>query len=133
MLRHLRSCPSKTTDSELSCQQAKINQYYKSTTNELTVVPKPIKDAVTTAITGFVAQDGQAFQLVNIFGYINLAEQLFNSGKLISSSPNIHIANILTWASIHPIFPIILIFLKNPLFCPIFRSKFLFYLYFNEK
>ncbi|CAF1285000.1 unnamed protein product [Rotaria sordida] len=96
MVRHLRSCPLKTTDSDLSCQQAKINQYYKSTTNELTVVPKPIKDAVTTTITEFVAQDGQAFQLVNIFGFINLAEQLFNSGKLISSSPNIHIANILT-------------------------------------
>ncbi|CAF4242252.1 unnamed protein product, partial [Rotaria sordida] len=67
-----------------------------STTNQLTVVPKPIKDAVTIAITEFAAQDGQAFQLVNGFRFINLAEQLFSSGKLMSSSPNIHIADILT-------------------------------------
>ena len=59
------------------------------------MVPKSIKDAVTAAYTEFVAQDGRAFQMVKGSGFINLAGQLFNSGKLLSSSPNIHIENIL--------------------------------------
>ena len=80
-VRYLRSCPSKN-NLDLSYQQTNIKQYYNSTTNEITVVPKSIKDAVIAAYTEFVAQDGRAFQMVKGTGFINLAEQLFNSGKL---------------------------------------------------
>jgi hypothetical protein len=38
-----------------------------------------------------------------------------------------------SWDRIRPIFPINPIFLKNPIICPIYRSFFLFYLYFVEK
>jgi len=36
------------------------------------------------------------------------------------------------WGPIRPIFPLIPIFLKNPLFCSLFQLLFLFYLYFIE-
>jgi hypothetical protein len=37
------------------------------------------------------------------------------------------------WGRIRPIFPMNPIFLKNPIICRIYRSVFLFYLYFVEK
>ncbi|CAF3684724.1 unnamed protein product [Rotaria sp. Silwood1] len=45
---------------------------------------KRLNDNVTTTYTGFIAQHGRAFQLVERFGCINLAEQKFDNGKLIS-------------------------------------------------
>ena len=55
-----------------------------------------------------------------MFRYIVLIQRLV--GRVISY-----------WDQIGPIFPIIPMFLKDPIFCPIFRSIFLFYLYFIEK
>ncbi len=37
------------------------------------------------------------------------------------------------WGRIRPIFPINPIYLQNPIICPIYRSLFLFYLYYAEK
>jgi hypothetical protein len=41
--------------------------------------------------------------------------------------------HIMIWGPIRPIFPINPIILSDPIFCPIFRLIFLFYLYFNRK
>lgn len=94
MLHRSRSCPSKHKDVDSPLQQVKLNQYYESTIKR-NIVPKHVKDILTTAIAEFVAQDGRAFQLIKGSGFIAFAAQLLNSGKLLSSSADVQIEDIL--------------------------------------
>ncbi|CAF2344011.1 unnamed protein product [Rotaria sp. Silwood2] len=94
---HSRSCSSKEKEQDLSIQQQKSNRYYtrKSTENNTQKVSKRWKDAITTSYTEFVVQDGRAFQLSQGSGFIGLAQQLFDCGRLMSSSTNIVIQDLL--------------------------------------
>lgn len=77
-------------------QKSKINHYYKhSRLNDKTKVPKRVKDVITSACVECVVQDGRVFHLLKGSGFIRLAKELFNSGKLLSLSTNIQIEDLL--------------------------------------
>ncbi|CAF1408076.1 unnamed protein product [Rotaria magnacalcarata] len=95
MLAHSRSCQSTKNKSDLPSQQRKINHYYKSPSNKQNQIPKRIKDAITSSCVEFVAQDSRSFKLLEGSGFVHLAKQLFDTGRLLSSTTNIEIEDLL--------------------------------------
>ncbi|CAF1460760.1 unnamed protein product [Rotaria sordida] len=95
MISHSRSCQTKEKHSDSSDQQRKINHYYKLTSSGKNNVPKRIKNGITSACVEFVVQDGRAFHLLEGSGFVRLAKQLFNAGKLMSSTTTIEIEDLL--------------------------------------
>jgi hypothetical protein len=91
---HSRSCQSKKENFNPGSHQQKINHYYKS--NGEKKIPKKIKNAITSCYVEFVVQDGRAFRLGQGEGFISLVKQLFYAGRIMSSSSNIAIEELLS-------------------------------------
>lgn len=89
---HSRACEGKDKESN---QQRKLNHYYNSTSTSKKVVPKTIKNAITQSCVEFVVEDGRAFHLIQGSGFLGLAKQLFNAGKLTPSSRTVDIHDLL--------------------------------------
>ncbi|CAF2973046.1 unnamed protein product [Rotaria sp. Silwood2] len=88
-----RSCQSKKENFNPVSHQQKINHYYKS--NGEKKIPKQVKNAMTSCYIEFVVQDGRAFRLGQDEGFISLAKQLFNAGRVMSSSSHIAVEELL--------------------------------------
>lgn len=94
MVTHSRYCQSKgETDS--SAQQRKIIHYVTSNSEGTKKIPKRIKDAITSSCIAFVVNDGRPFHLLQGHGFLHLAKQIYDSGRLMSSSTNIDIEELL--------------------------------------
>ncbi|CAF0948747.1 unnamed protein product [Rotaria sordida] len=90
---HSRSCQSKKENFNPGSHQQKINHYYKS--NGEKKIPKQVKNAITSCYMEFVVKDGRAFRLGQGEGFISLVKQLFNAGRIMSSSSNIAVEELL--------------------------------------
>jgi Hermes transposase DNA-binding domain len=94
MVTHSRYCQSKgETDS--SAQQRKIIDYVTSNAEGTKKIPKRIKDAITSSCVTFVVNDGRPFHLLQGHGLLHLAKQIYESGRLMSSSTTIDIEELL--------------------------------------
>ena len=90
---HYRSCQSKREKFNSVSHQQKISHYYKS--NREKKVSKQVKNAITSSYVEFVVQDGRAFRLGQGEGFISLAKQLFNAGRIVSSPSDAAIEELL--------------------------------------
>ena len=94
MLTHAHYCESKgETDS--SAQQRKIIHYVTATSEDRKKIPTRIKDAITSSCVAFVVSDGRPFHLLQGQGFIHLAKQIYDSGRLMALSTNIDIEDLL--------------------------------------
>ncbi|CAF3363055.1 unnamed protein product [Rotaria sp. Silwood2] len=87
------SCKNKESNS--FDQQRKLNHYYNSTLKSKNLVPKPVNNAISLSCVEFVVEDGRTFHLLQGSGFVSLAKQLFDAGKLISSSIDVDVQDLL--------------------------------------
>ncbi|CAF4186645.1 unnamed protein product, partial [Rotaria sordida] len=50
------------------------------------IIPQRIKSSITTACAEFAALDGRAFETMSGKGFLNLAQQLFDAGRVLGIS-----------------------------------------------
>ena len=94
MLTHSRYRQSKgETDS--SAQQRKIIHYVTSNAKGTKKITKRIKDAITSSCVTLVVNDGRPFHLLQGHGFLHLAKEIYDSGRLMPSSTNIAIEELL--------------------------------------
>ena len=94
--KHIRICQK--TKTKLSDVQTSIGQFYGSSTHKPTI-PGRIKEEIKTACVEFSAFDCRPFETINGVGFKNLARKIFNAGRLLPSSQQFKIENLLP----HPI------------------------------
>jgi GH24 family phage-related lysozyme (muramidase) len=94
MLAHSRSCSKKETNRDPPTKQQQIDQFYASSSKNK-CVPARIKDTITDACVKFVVQDGRPFHLVEGSGFLQLAKELFNAGRLMATSTSISVEDLI--------------------------------------
>lgn len=96
LLKHIKSClRTKEKDSTV---QTDMRQHYESSTSA-PKVPTRIEEEIKTACVEFAALDCRSFQTISGFGFQNLAQKIFDVGRLLPLSRKVNIQHLLP----HPI------------------------------
>ncbi|CAF1488339.1 unnamed protein product [Rotaria sordida] len=76
-----------------SCNQKTVTEFYSSSKQK--IIPQRIKSSITTACAEFAALDGRAFETMSGKGFLNLAQQLFDAGRVLGNSSTIKIEDLI--------------------------------------